>query len=117
MQYMLLIYEDEALYGADEDSPVLADILRRHEAFAAELAAQGVLRGGAGLKSTHSATTVRTEGGGQRLHDGPFAETREQLGGFYLIDVPDLDAALAIARKLPLLQDGAVEVRPVIDGP
>ena len=50
------------------------------------------------------------------MHDGPFAETREQLGGYYLIDVPDLDAAIAIAKKLPVLQDGSIEIRPLMGG-
>lgn len=58
---------------------------------------------------------MRTAGGGQHVHDGPFAEAKEQLGGFYLIDVPDLDAALAIAREVPLIGDGSIEVRPLID--
>ena len=75
------------------------------------------MRGGAGLTPTGAATTVRTRGGQKTVHDGPFAETREQLGGFYLIDVPDLDAALEWAKRLPLSADGSVEVRPVIDDP
>jgi hypothetical protein len=62
-----------------------------------------------------TATTVVTDaGGGQSLHDGPFAETREQLGGYYLVDVPDLDAALAWARRIPVVPGGKVEVRPVM---
>jgi hypothetical protein len=59
---------------------------------------------------------VRKVAGQHALHDGPFAESKEQLGGFYVIEVPDLDAALAWARKLPLTGDGAVEVRPVLEG-
>jgi hypothetical protein len=115
MQYALLIYEDEAAYR-DESGRAWQEIIAQHEAFAAELVAQGLLRGGAGLKTVDTATTVRKAGGQHTLHDGPFAESKEQLGGFYLIDVPDLDAALAWARKLPLAGDGAVEVRPVIGG-
>jgi hypothetical protein len=60
------------------------------------------------------ATTVRTERGAKTVHDGPFAETKEQLGGFYLIDVPDLDAAIAVARQVPLQRDGSIEIRPLI---
>jgi hypothetical protein len=116
MQYMLLIYEDESVFGDEKNSPLLEEIVQRHQAFAAELAAEGVIRGGEGLKGTDSATTVRTAGGAQTVHDGPFAETREQLGGFYLIDVPDLDAALGVARRLPIAKDGSVEVRPVLGG-
>jgi hypothetical protein len=115
MQYMLLIYEDETIYGEGKDSPSLDEIVRRHQEFAEGLAAEGVIRGGNGLKDTSSATTVRTLGGAQTVHDGPFAETREQLGGYYLIDVPDLDAAMIVARRLPLARDGSVEIRPVLE--
>ena len=57
---------------------------------------------------------MRSVGGTKTVHDGPFAETKEQLGGFYVIDVPDLDAAIALAKRLPMLQDGVVEIRPVL---
>jgi hypothetical protein len=57
---------------------------------------------------------VRTRAGAKAIHDGPFAETKEQLGGFYIVDVPDLDAAIALARRIPLLGEGAVEIRPVL---
>jgi hypothetical protein len=113
VQYMLLIYEDESLY--QDDSPDLEAIIAAHQALAGELAEQGILRGGEGLKTTDTATTVRKTPEGHALHDGPYAEAREQLGGFYIVDVPDLDAALAIARRIPLLRDGAVEVRPVME--
>ena len=112
MQYMLLIYEDETAYGADKTEPAARQIIAKHMAFSAELADWRV--SGAGLKPTRAATTVRTVNGAQTVHDGPFAETKEQLGGYYVIDVPDLDAALAIARKLPILQDGAIEIRPLL---
>jgi len=115
MQYALLIYEDEAAYR-DENGRAWREIIAQHQAFAAELVEKGLLRGGAGLKTTNTATTVRRAGGQCGLHDGPFAESKEQLGGFYLIEVADLDAALAWARKLPLAGDGSIEVRPVIDG-
>lgn len=115
MQYALLIYEDEAIYG-EENGQAWRDIIAQHEAFAAELVEKGLMRGGAGLKTAATATTVRKAAGQYALHDGPFAESKEQLGGFYLIEVPDLDAALAWARRIPLSGDGSVEVRPVIDG-
>ncbi len=114
MQYALLIYEDEAIYGPEKDSPAMRDIVARHMAFGAELGE--ARKGGSGLRSTAAATTVRTAAGAKSLHDGPFAETKEQLGGFYLIDVPDLDAAIAVARRLPLAGDGAVEIRPLLGG-
>ena len=115
MHYALLIYEDETVYGPDKTGPVIDAIRARHMALVQELGA--VRLGGSGLKGTAVATTVRTEKGLTTVHDGPFAETKEQLGGFYLIDVPDLDAALAIARRVPLTADGSVEVRPVIPPP
>ncbi len=114
MQYMLLIYEDEKLYGPDKNGPAIQEIVAKHMAFNKELGSARV--GGAGLKATAAATTVRTSKGAKTVHDGPFAETREQLGGYYLIDVPDLDAAIAVAKKLPVLQDGSIEIRPLLGG-
>lgn len=112
MQYMLLLYEDERIYGPDKSGPAMQEIVGKHIAFRTELGAARV--GGAGLKGTAAATTVRTANGAKTIHDGPFAEAKEQLGGFYLIDAPDLDAAIAIAKKLPMLQDGAIEIRPLL---
>lgn len=113
MQYMLMIYEDERIYGEGKDNPVLQDIAAKHMAFAGDLGA--TLVGGAGLKGVATATTVRTAGGAKTVHDGPFAEAREQLGGYYLIDVPDLDAAIAIAKRVPLAGEGSIEIRPLLD--
>lgn len=110
MQYALLIYEDERNY---HDEAVYKAILEAHGRFSGELAAAGKIRGGSELKPTASATTVRQRNGTRTVHDGPFAETREQLGGFYLIEADDLDEALAWARKLPMAGDGSVEVRPL----
>ena len=112
MHYALLIYENESIYGPGKAGPELQQVVGRHMEFTRELGARRV--GGAGLKATSSATTVRTTRGKQTLHDGPFAETKEQLGGFYLIEAPDLDAAIALAKKVPLLEDGAIEIRPVL---
>ena len=103
MQYMLLIYEDEAGYGDKSDSPEIRDITARHMALVGELGSTMV--SGAGLMPTATATTVRTKGGKQ---------TKEQLGGYYLIEAPDLDAAIAIAKRVPLRVEGAIEVRPLI---
>ncbi len=114
MQYMLLIYEDEKIYGPDKNGPELHEIVGEHMAFNKELGAARI--GGAGLKATSAATTVRKSKGARTVHDGPFAETKEQLGGYYLIDAPDLDAAIAIAKKVPLLRDGAIEIRPLLGG-
>lgn len=109
MQYLLLIYEDERQF---EDKAVLEGITAKHMALVGTLG--DAFKDGNGLELTGTATTVRTAGDGAKsVHDGPFAETREQLGGYYLIDVPDLDAALAIAKRMPIRGEGSVEIRPV----
>ena len=79
MQYALLIYEDETLYGPGKKGPAILEIVSRHIAFNRELGAKRV--GGSGLAATSSATTIRTKGGKHSVHDGPFAEAKEQLGG------------------------------------
>jgi len=115
MQYMLMIYEDERIYGPDKGGAAMREIVPRHMAFGKELGSKRLA--GGGLASTTAATTVRTIAGKQTIHDGPFAETREQLGGYYVIDAPDLDAAIAIARKVPVMKDGSIEIRPVLVPP
>lgn len=118
MQYMLLIYEDDdQAYAEGEAGTNWQDIVAAHGAFARSLAQAGVMRGGAGLKRHDTATTVRKTAGAYTVHDGPYAETREQLGGYYLIEVATLDEALAWAKKLPLTGDGSVEIRPVLEMP
>jgi hypothetical protein len=112
MKYALLIYEDEAFYGPDKSGPEIEEIVSKHMVFAQDLGARRL--GGAGLKSTASATTIRTNAGKKTVHDGPFAEAKEQLGGFYLIEATDLDEAIAIAKKVPVLQDGTIEIRPLL---
>jgi hypothetical protein len=111
---MILIYEPEAAYeGAGEAK--LMDIVGKHMALSKELRELGLLVSGDGLQGTQTATTVATGAGGvQTLHDGPFAETREQLGGYYLIDVADLDAAIVWARRMPVVEGGKVEIRPIM---
>jgi len=114
MQYMILIYEPEAHYASASEA-MLSDIVGKHMALSAEMRERGVLLGGDGLQGVDTATTVVTgPGGAQTVHDGPFAETHEQLGGYYLIDVPDLDAALGWARRMPVVEGGKVEIRPVM---
>jgi hypothetical protein len=108
MQYMLLIYEDERIYGPDRESPAARERRAQHIAYSRELGPTRLA--GSGLKDSTATTTIRTAAGKQTIHDGPFAESREQLGGYYLIDAPDLDAAIAIAKKVPLAQNGAVAV-------
>ncbi len=112
MKYALLIYEDEAFYGPDKSGAKIAEIVGKHMAFTQELGARRI--GGSGLKATSAATTVRTVAGKKTVHDGPFAEAKEQLGGFYLIEAADLDEAIAIAKRVPVLQDGSIEIRPLL---
>ncbi len=114
MQYMLMIYEDERVYETEE---AWSAIIGQHVALAQAFHAETVKFYGDGLQPTRAATTVRRTGGQTTIHDGPFAETREQLGGYYVVDVPDLDAAIAWAKRIPLSKDGAIEVRPVIAAP
>jgi hypothetical protein len=114
MQYMILIYGDEKNFAMMAGEPEAAR--RMYEAFAAysaELRNAGVLRGGGELKPTHSATTVRVRDGRLVTTDGPFAETKEQLGGYYIVDVPNLDDAVKWAGRCPAAQGGSIEVRPI----
>jgi hypothetical protein len=112
MKYMLMVFENEQNFADRNDMAAMNGLLQRHIAFQQEI--KPVHVGGAGLKGVATATTIRSNGGKQVVHDGPFAEIKEQLGGFYLIDVPDLDAAIEIARKVPLMKDGAIEIRPLM---
>ena len=117
MQYALLIYEPAESYADGETGQAWQDILNAHNAFGGELAQSGAMRGGAGLKSAETATTVRVTADGRTVHDGPFAETREQLGGFYLVEAADLDGAIAWAKKLPVAGNGSIEIRPCLGMP
>jgi hypothetical protein len=114
MQYLLLIYEDETAYGPyKQGGEALNKVVASHMAFGQSLGARRLA--GAGLKNTDSATTVRTgPGGAKTVHDGPFAETKEQLGGFYMIEAADLDEAISMARQVPLIKEGSVEIRPLL---
>ena len=115
MQFALIIHEhpDEL---AKRNSPEAPAYWAAWSAYSAAVAAAGVMRGGAGLEPPETATTVTLAPGGHEVHDGPFADSKEQLGGFYLIEVDTLDAALAWAAKLPS-PNGKIEVRPVLPPP
>lgn len=114
MQYILLIYENEAQWEGKEGGEALEKVIGEHGALVQSIGAS--FKGGAGLKPTTTATTVRlTPGGEPAIHDGPFAETKEQLGGYYVIDVPSLDEAIAIARKVPAPFGGSIEIRPLLN--
>jgi hypothetical protein len=112
MQYMLLIYGDPSA-APDYESPEGQAEFQQWIRYTQELGEAGALVKGDPLEPAETATTVRGAGGEIVHTDGPFAETKEVLGGYYLIDVPDLDAALAWAAKMPNISYGAVEVRPV----
>ena len=110
MRYMLLIYLDEqALDDAEREQ-----CYRESAQLAHQLNAAGQYRAAAPLEPTSTATSVRVRDGKRVVTDGPFAETKEQLGGHFLIDARDLDEAIAIAARIPMARRGTVEVRPVI---
>lgn len=114
MKYMLLIYGTETAIDEEERQACMAE----STAVCHDLAAKGQFLGASPLHPVSTATSVRVREGRVAVTDGPFAETVEQLGGYYLIDVPDLDAAIAVARRLPPAKWGTVEIRPiyVLDG-
>ncbi len=111
-QYMLLIY------GPGDRTPTpeeMAAEMPRWSAYTESLQAAGVMQAGDALHPGDSATTVRVRDGETQLIDGPYAETKEILGGYYVIEVPDLDTALKHAARMPNINYGSVEVRPVVD--
>jgi hypothetical protein len=108
MKFALLLYEDDAERVTKSDDEVAACL-----AYAAAMEKAGILLGGERLRPADAAVTVRIGDGATRVLDGPYAEAKEQLGGFHLIDVPDLDSALAWARRSPSAQRGRVEVRAI----
>ena len=115
MKYILLICRNEPVWdtmSVSERQRIYGETLALSE----ELAARGQYLGGAPLYPSSSATSVRVRDGKRLVTDGPFAETREQLGGYMLIDVKDLDEAIAIAGRIPLARTSTVEIRPVRDG-
>jgi len=114
MKYALLIYGAEADRG-DATPEQQSQVLAEYGKFTESINEAGINLGGEALDDSTTATTVRVREGETLTTDGPFAETREQLGGFYLIDVPDLDEAIAVAARLPGSKYGSVEVRPVWD--
>jgi hypothetical protein len=112
MQYLLLIYDNEkqwAQLSEAEGKQILAD----YNKFSTDLQASGKMVGANRLQETTSATTVRVRDGKTQLTDGPFAETREQLGGYYLVEAANLDEATKIAAKIPSARYGSIEVRPI----
>ena len=108
MKYLLLIYENEKRWEKGYDPQEMAE----YGAFGQEFAS--VIQGGNALKPTSTATTVRVREGKRLTTDGPFAETKEQLSGFYLVDAKSLDDAIGIAGKIPGARYGSIEVRPIM---
>lgn len=113
MQYLLLIYEDEKVAAAMSEAEQ-GKLFGDYNAFTKAIKESGAHRGGEALTPTNTATTVRVRDGKTLTTDGPFAETREQLGGFYLVEAKDLDEATAIAAKIPTAKTGSIEVRPIM---
>lgn len=112
MKYMLMIFASEA----DENKMTPADsqaLMQAYGAYTEALMKAGALKEGERLRPVADATTVRVRGGKTDVLNGPYAETREQLGGYYVIDVPDLDAALSWAARCPSSSHGTIEVRPI----
>jgi hypothetical protein len=115
MKFLLLLYGDETRWE-DMSPEEMQESVKVWSAFGRELTESGAYVAGEGLQPTSAATTVRISGGEVVRTDGPFAETREQLGGFYLLECKDIDEAAGWAAKVPDLPDGgSVEVRPVMD--
>jgi hypothetical protein len=115
MHYLLLIYHTEA-NQAKENSAARELMYKEYGQLIQQLSAAGKYVSGYELKPTGTATTVRLRDGKRVVTDGPFAETKEQLGGYFLVNASDLDEAIAIAARIPSARDGSIEIRPVVVG-
>ncbi|NUO51922.1 MAG: YciI family protein [Polyangiaceae bacterium] len=113
MQYLLLIYEDEKV-GAAMSEAEQGELFMGYKTFTDDIKKSGHHKAGEALQPIATATSVRVRDGKTLTTDGPFAETREQLGGFYLVEAKDLDEALAIAARIPSAKTGTIEVRPIM---
>jgi len=112
MQYLLLIYDDETQWSK-MDETTSKKFMSDYFEFTESIKKSGHHLAGEALQGTHTATSVRVRDGKTLTTDGPFAETREQLGGFYMIEAKDLDEAIAIAARIPSSRLGTIEVRPI----
>ncbi len=117
MQYTVIVYETPADQSARNDPEQAPAYWAAYTAYSQALAEAGVMTGGAGLQPPDTATTVRLRDGKRQVQDGPFADTKELLGGFFIISVPDLDRALEWAARCPAAATGSVEVRPTLQPP
>ncbi len=113
MRYVLLIHGSEQAYEELTDE-MRAEMYRGHDQFGSELGVLGKIQGGAELQSAATAKLVRHRGGEVLTSDGPFIETKEQLGGFYIIEADDIEEAIQWAAKIPGTDDTTIEVRPVV---
>jgi hypothetical protein len=114
MKYMALIYGNDAL-GSQATPEQMDAVMAAYNVFGEEAHKHGVMVSGEALQPTSTATTVRVREGKTLITDGPFAETKEQLGGFYILDCPTLDEALEWAAKIPGAHTGSIEVRPIVE--
>ncbi len=114
MQYLLLIYEAEEIWESKTPEEQ-GEVIAQHQRMSEKMTADGVSFTGQALMPTSSAVCVRMKNGQKQLRDGPFAETKEQLGGFYLIDVESMEQAIEYASMLPHAEVGTMEVRPIAD--
>jgi hypothetical protein len=116
MRYMLLIYGDESSRGSGSEAEQQAE-LAKWSSYTEEMRNAGAFAAGDALQPTGTATTVRDNDGEPLVTDGPFAETKEQLGGYYLLDVANLDDAIKWAHKCPGARYGSIELRPIMEFP
>jgi hypothetical protein len=112
MKYMLLIHDDERSWGTMSEAE-RQQIMAEYRRFTDEIRASGHFQAGSQLQPTSTATSVRIRHGKRLVTDGPFAETQEQLGGYYLVEAKDLDEAITLAARLPSARMGTIEVRPL----
>jgi hypothetical protein len=114
MRYLLLIYTSEQLEASQDQDAMNAEFAA-YGAFTNEVRDRGIYEAGEALRPTSTATTVRVRDGQTVTTDGPFAETKEALGGFYLVDAKDLDDAIQLAAKIPGAKHGSIEIRPIFE--
>src|ERR687889_1247054 len=114
MRYALLIYASEQDWANQSEEEAQA-VNQEYMAFTKDIIDRGLMKGGEALQATATATTVRVRDGETLTTDGPFAETKEQLGGFYLVDCKDLDEAIEVAARIPDVRRGSIEVRPIME--
>jgi hypothetical protein len=112
MRYALLICVDEKWFATQSEA-AMNDVLAEYGTWMQEMTERGVLQGGERLRPTSDATTVRVRNGEVLTADGPFAETKEQVGGYFLVDAKDLDDAIEMASRIPAARHGTIEVRPI----